>query len=395
MAKAALCVTLLSLPVEMSQFTSQRSGSIDNRVSDIDEGQAGNTEDESDEDLGQQTRQQTVREATNLLTLSTSQSAPGLILRQELGEYVPRHTYGQEQVYIYRDPDQDKNVTVRERDEFLELRLESSSHITFGSTRRKAKAWESFVEGISVKNPFKAKVVCKFCGIIMSHPQTTVEAKSGMAGLVSHVAKCSQKGRTTSKQASMAEYLDSGDCQAFGFVYTKDRLLQAQLSLAVGLNLPFTVFESPEFYDFCDVWKRSPNGAAPDATIADRRQLAAYLGKATSEARIKQAEELAKNKSRISISLDGWTSPNDIPYVGIVAHYINNEFELRRETIAFEVINGSHTGETYCDLVWEILEKKKLLGKVCVTYDASFLASGLTCHRFIVLPVILQLQTSR
>lgn len=108
MAKAALCVTLLSLPVEMSPFTSQRSGSIDNRVSVIDEGQAGNTEDESDEDLGQQTRQQTVREATNLLTLSTSQSAPGLILRQELGEYVPRHTYGQEQVYIYRDPDQDK-----------------------------------------------------------------------------------------------------------------------------------------------------------------------------------------------------------------------------------------------------------------------------------------------
>ena len=98
--------------------------------------------------------------------------------------------------------------------------------------------------------------------------------------------------------------------------------------------------------------------------ILTRKTAPENMKKKAKTAREELTRHLASIESRISISLDGWTSPNNIAFVGIVAHFIDNDFVLRSEVLGFDVIQGSHTGATYADLVWQVLEEFDLLDKV-------------------------------
>lgn len=338
-------------------FDDTQETTADSRVSDIDEGlndgQQGDDTADEDEDL--------TLCSTNEIK---SNDLPGISLSMQNGEYVPRHTFGKTQVYVFCNPVKDKTITMREVEEWESLTEEASGHILFGNPKRKAATWSHFEEGISVNAPYKAKVICRWCGSILSHPCSTKSAKSGMSTLKVHAQTCEYHSKTQGRQASLQDFMSSDTRQAAGFVYTKEKLYKVQLALAVALNVPFTTFDSPQLHEFLDLWKRSPQNAIAAATIANRRQLASFLHRSITDVREEQARDLSANVSRISISLDGWTSPNALPYVGIVAHYIDNKFVLRRETLAFDVITGSHTGETYADLVWEILRNRKLLDKV-------------------------------
>lgn len=95
-----------------------------------------------------------------------------------------------------------------------------------------------------------------------------------------------------------------------------------------------------------------------------RKALSYRIHTSAAVARLEFAEELKQNKSRISISLDGWTSPNNIPFMGIVAHFIDNQFRLRREILSFDILPGSHTGETLTEAVWSTLKSFGVLDKV-------------------------------
>jgi hypothetical protein len=49
--------------------------------------------------------------------------------------------------------------------------------------------------------------------------------------------------------------------------------------------------------------------------------------------------------SRISFTTDIWTSPNDLAFMAITAHWISPDFKLHSILMDFIQMNGSHTGE--------------------------------------------------
>jgi hypothetical protein len=58
----------------------------------------------------------------------------------------------------------------------------------------------------------------------------------------------------------------------------------------------------------------------------------------------KELEKKLELCSTISISLDYWTSPNDKAFLGIIGHWITEEFEYEECIIDFVKLNGEHTG---------------------------------------------------
>ena len=48
---------------------------------------------------------------------------------------------------------------------------------------------------------------------------------------------------------------------------------------------------------------------------------------------------------KISFTLDCWTSPNAIPFLGITSHFINSDWKLNDILIDFVHLSGSHSGE--------------------------------------------------
>ena len=67
---------------------------------------------------------------------------------------------------------------------------------------------------------------------------------------------------------------------------------------------------------------------------------------------------------KIHLSLDIWTSPNALPTLGVVAHYISEDNELEHTVLALNEIQGPHEGENVALVVLEIVEDWGIVSKL-------------------------------
>ena len=67
---------------------------------------------------------------------------------------------------------------------------------------------------------------------------------------------------------------------------------------------------------------------------------------------------------KIHITLDIWTSPNILPIVAIIAHYISEDNKLESAVLALKEIQGSHDGENIAPIVEEVLEDWGIVSKL-------------------------------
>jgi hypothetical protein len=66
---------------------------------------------------------------------------------------------------------------------------------------------------------------------------------------------------------------------------------------------------------------------------------------------------LAQAKSVIHISFDLWTSGNNMAFLGVVAHYLDETFTARSLLIALRQLSGPHSGENQSFLLVEIIKE--------------------------------------
>jgi len=69
-------------------------------------------------------------------------------------------------------------------------------------------------------------------------------------------------------------------------------------------------------------------------------------------------------RTKIHLSLDIWTSPNCLPILGVVAHYISEDNQLESSVLAMREIQGSHRGENIALIVEEVIEEWGVVSKL-------------------------------
>ncbi len=69
---------------------------------------------------------------------------------------------------------------------------------------------------------------------------------------------------------------------------------------------------------------------------------------------LKVKQKLAKHTGKFSYTTDIWTSPSQVPFMAITAHYVDHEWKLRNVVVAFGNIQGSHTGRAIADFFDEV-----------------------------------------
>jgi hypothetical protein len=74
--------------------------------------------------------------------------------------------------------------------------------------------------------------------------------------------------------------------------------------------------------------------------------------------------QLHSSRYKIHITLDIWTSPNSIPILAIIAHYISEDNKLESSVLALREIQGSHDGENIAPIVEEVLEEWGIISKL-------------------------------
>lgn len=70
----------------------------------------------------------------------------------------------------------------------------------------------------------------------------------------------------------------------------------------------------------------------------------------------KLADTLLKNDSLVSFTFDAGTSRASVPYLAVVAHWTDANYEMHEQPIGFRKINGNHSGENISSMLIEILK---------------------------------------
>jgi hypothetical protein len=66
----------------------------------------------------------------------------------------------------------------------------------------------------------------------------------------------------------------------------------------------------------------------------------------------------------VHITADGWTAPNDIPLLGAVGHFVNENGWVDHIILGLREIEGVHTGENLCSVLVEILSEYQIWTKI-------------------------------
>jgi hypothetical protein len=61
--------------------------------------------------------------------------------------------------------------------------------------------------------------------------------------------------------------------------------------------------------------------------------------------------KLAKARSKIHISFDGWTAPNQRAFIGIVVYWLDEDLKKQDLLIGLRRIKGSHSGENIAEAI--------------------------------------------
>lgn len=67
--------------------------------------------------------------------------------------------------------------------------------------------------------------------------------------------------------------------------------------------------------------------------------------------------ELSKVPGKISITMDGWTSKNGLPFLAIRGHWLDEEWKLQSKLLDFAYIEGSHTGQNHSVILSKCLDR--------------------------------------
>lgn len=135
---------------------------------------------------------------------------------------------------------------------------------------------------------------------------------------------------------------------------------------------PFTVVEHPAFRALIEA-----TGASLPIKTADT--LFNRIKEEFHSSRASVKEELARSSRTLALSLDVWTSENQIAIMGILGHWITPDFEKRDELLEFTEINGPHSGENLAEVVLKMLAELDIAPKLLTITGDNAGNNGTLC----------------
>jgi hAT family C-terminal dimerisation region len=90
-------------------------------------------------------------------------------------------------------------------------------------------------------------------------------------------------------------------------------------------------------------------------------------------------KRLHTSKSRIHLSFDLWTSPNNMAFVGVVGHFMSSKYKVESVLLGLRRIQGTHTGENIAEAVLKVIHKYGLSGDQMGWFVLDNATSNDTC----------------
>lgn len=159
---------------------------------------------------------------------------------------------------------------------------------------------------------------------------------------------------------SLDKYLKTGMCMK---PFSQDNLSEALVELVVMEDLPFQFVDSPFFRALIEMLR-------PGTKVFGRTSLLKEIYLRYDYELELLKERLKSTSSKISVTGDCWTSSNNLPFLGVTAHYIDSDWTLKNTLLAFEYVDGEHSGERLASSLISLLDQFNISSKfLMITTD--------------------------
>jgi hypothetical protein len=132
------------------------------------------------------------------------------------------------------------------------------------------------------------------------------------------------------------------------------------LEWMIAAHIAFLQIENPHFRRFlCFL-----NSAVERVLPASSNTIRAWIDKMYDVQRAEISRLLHQSPHLIHFSFDAWSSPNNLPLLGVVVHWIDEEGQKHNALVGLRTIEGEHSGENMAGEVWKIIKELGITHKV-------------------------------
>lgn len=201
------------------------------------------------------------------------------------------------------------------------------------ASRKRSFVWEHYDSFVNIKGEHKSK--CKYC----PKEYFSDTKVHGTSTLRNHLRQCDfYPGNKPGAQTNIAFQTGDDDDgrKMIAWKFDQQSIRKALAYMMIVDELPFKFVEGKGFQHFL-------NACQPSFRVLSRITMARDCYQLYVEEKKKLGAVLKGNIGRICLTTDTWTSVQRINYMSLTAHYVDNDWILRKKVLNFCPIS-SHRG---------------------------------------------------
>ncbi|KAI5414817.1 hypothetical protein KIW84_040325 [Lathyrus oleraceus] len=220
--------------------------------------------------------------------------------------------------------------------------------------KKKSSCWDHFIELTDV---VERTAACKHC-----HKRYRCDPKShGTSNMLAHSKICYKNPYLENdlKQTNLA--FGSGGLISVSPKFDKEACRKAITLFVILDEHPFRVVDGEGFIFLC-------NQLEPLLTIPSRRTVARDCFQLYLDEKLRLKAYFRSDCSRVALTTDCWTSIQNLSYITVTAHFVDNDWNYQKRIISFSLV-PNHKGETIGRKLEDVLREWGLRNVSTITAD--------------------------
>jgi len=208
--------------------------------------------------------------------------------------------------------------------------------------KNRSEAWNHFIQ-LEPKSDKRGQ--CKYCDILIRYEKETTTMRN-------HVLRCPNnpnKEVNTRQKVGSSSTID-GNISSHSYNRFDQELCQEELvKMFVEVELPFRFIEHVAF-------RRYSNALQPRLKIPSHYTISQNIVTLWNAKKTYFKDFLSQHCQRVWLTTDAWTSPQTQSYMCLIAHFIDNDWNLHKRILIFRRVI-SHIGEAMAKFVESCLHE--------------------------------------
>ncbi|KAJ6001218.1 hypothetical protein N7481_001627 [Penicillium waksmanii] len=214
----------------------------------------------------------------------------------------------------------------------------------------------AFSPGSCYSGWIPAKVMCRTCDHILSHPADRHRGTSSMNKHYSQGVNCR---KLAPRSQDIRRLIRNGAKPSQKGTFTQQAWIERVITFMTASRLPFQLVEHPQFRALIEMARLAPSFPEIPSAYMVRRQLQELV-----QERQNTLLRTLPMDAKLSIALDCWTSPFWQAFMAVTAYFLDKDWNYREILLGFEPLHGAHTGLYLSTVLLELLQKHRIEDRV-------------------------------